>query len=239
MGALSRLDYEKLDDPALAARVAVGDATAAQLVVRRNNQRLFRTAWSILNNRAEAEDAVQSAYLKAFAAIGTFEGRSSLSTWLTRIAANEALERRRANLRRKARLDEDSVVVMEQYRDRLAQGSATPSPDESLVREQIRQVLETAIGRLPDDFRMVFVLREVEGLSVEETAETLGVGQATIKTRHLRARRRLRADLDPELRTALEGAFPFAGLDCDALTRRVMQRFHHIHPTSTGDTGND
>lgn len=236
MGAQSQVDYERLDDPDLAARIAAGDPLAARLVTRRNNQRLFRAAWSILNNRAEAEDAVQSAYLKAFAAIGGFRGAASLSTWLTRIVVNEALERRRAGRRRAAHFDDGSVIAMEEYRDKLAGGSLASAPDGNLARAQIRRLLEDSIGRLPEDFRLVFVLREVEGLSIEETAEVLGVGGATVKTRHLRARRRLQADLDPELKSALAGTFPFAGVDCEGLTERVMRRFDDIpHPLQPGD----
>ncbi len=225
MSAQPQVDYETLADPDLAVRIAARDPLAVRLVTRRNNQRLFRAAWSIVKNRAEAEDVVQAAYLKAFAAIDGFRGGASLSTWLTRIAVNEALERRRVGLRQAARLAEGSVVAMDEYRDKLMRGSMDASPDGRLALAQIRQLLEAAIGRLPRDFRLVFVLREIEGLSVEETAEALGVPAPTIKTRHLRARRRLQDDLDPELRAALDGTFPFAGADCDAMTERVVAQF--------------
>jgi RNA polymerase sigma-70 factor (ECF subfamily) len=194
-----------------------------RLLTERNNQRLFRAAWSILRNRAEAEDAVQSAYLKAFASIHLFEARSSLSTWLTRIAINEALGRQRAARRRRARLDAASIVQIDEYRDKLMRGS-TPalSPEGSVARGQLRRLLEEAIAGLPEAFRLVFVLRDVEGLGVEETAEALGILPATVKTRHLRARRRLQQALAPEVRSALSGTFPFAGADCAAMTERVL-----------------
>jgi RNA polymerase sigma-70 factor, ECF subfamily len=218
--------YQHLSDRELAALVAARDAGAVRLVTERNNQRLFRAAWSILRNRTEAEDAVQSAYLRAFAAIETFEARSSLSTWLTRIVINEALGRQRAARRRRKALDQNSVVDLDSYREKLMRGSIDEVlPDGALARQQIRQMLETAIGRLPPNFRLVFVLREVEGLSVEEAAETLGIPAATVKTRHLRARRRLEEELAPELKSALAGTFPFAGADCEAMTRRVIQAF--------------
>ena len=222
MNAQARPDYEALDDSALAGLIAARDREAVRLVTQRNNQRLFRAAWSILRNRAEAEDAVQSAYLRAFAGIAGFEGRSSLSTWLTRIAINEALGRARAAKRRKKHLDHESVTVLEDYREKLMQGSASgTSPDGEYARGQIRALLERAISGLPATFRLVFVLREIEGLSVEETAETLGLVPATVKTRHLRARRRLQQALEPEMQAALSGAFPFAGVDCGAMTERV------------------
>lgn len=220
---LARLDYTALSDLQLVGLIVARDPEAVRLVTQRNNQRLFRTAWSILKNHAEAEDAVQSAYLHAFAAIGDFEGRSSLSTWLTRIVVNEALGRARTSRRRAARLDADSVVDLDLYREKLMQGSITADrPDGALAREQVRRMLEAAVARLPQDFRTVFVMREIEGMSVEETAQALDLVPATVKTRLLRARRRLQDDLAPEVRATLVGAFSFAGADCAALTRRIV-----------------
>lgn len=226
MTAQTRLDYEALSDPDLAAAIGRRDSEAARLLVRRNNQRLFRAAWSILRCRGEAEDVVQEAYARAFAAIGRFDGRSSLSTWLTRIAINEALGRRRADLRRRARLDRESVVAIDEYREKFMRGSlADAPPDAELARLEIRRLVEAAVARLPDEFRLVFVLREIEGLGVEEVARMLDLVPATVKTRSLRARRKLQEMLDPELKTALTGAFPFAGIDCEGLTERVMAAF--------------
>jgi RNA polymerase sigma-70 factor, ECF subfamily len=226
MIAQEKPDYGSLDDAALARLIAVKDSAAVRLVTGRNNQRLFRAAWSILGNRAEAEDAVQSAYLRAFAGIGSFEARSSLSTWLTRIVINEALGRKRAASRRRRHLDQNSVTVLDDYREKLMRGSTSgTSPDGELMRSQIRDRLEQAIAQLPPEFRLVFILREVEGLSVEETAESLGIVPATVKTRALRARRRLQEALAPELKTVLSGAFPFAGADCEAITEAVARRF--------------
>ena len=214
--------YQRLDDAELAALCAARDAAAIRHVITSNNQRMFRTAWSILKNRSEAEEAVQAAYLSAFDKIGTFEGRSSLSTWLTRIVINEALGRRRSEERRRRHLEEEGIAVLDAYRETFMLGSETESPDAAFAREQIRRLLEKAVSNLPDVFRTVFVLREVEGLSSEETAELLGVPPATIKTRLFRARRRLQEMLAPEMGTALSGTFPFAGADCAALTERVM-----------------
>jgi RNA polymerase sigma-70 factor (ECF subfamily) len=223
MAATALLDLHALPDAQLAARIAAGDGAAVRLVTERNNQRLFRAAWSILKNRDEAEDAVQAGYMRAFAAIGSFEGRSALSTWLTRIVINEALGRARAEKRRRARLDESSVVHLEEYREKLMRGSTSvAAPDAALARVQLRSLLEQAIAALPDGFRSVFVLRDVEGLSVEETAEALDILPATVKTRHLRARRRLQQALAPDVKAALDGTFPFAGADCAAITERVM-----------------
>ena len=220
------LDYESLDDLTLARLIAARDPAAVRMVTTRNNQRLFRAAWSILKDRAESEDVVQSAYSRAFHAIATFEGRSTLSTWLTRIAINDALGRRRADQRRRAHLDENNVTDIEEYREQLMRGSTGGlSPEGSLAREQLRFMIEQAIGRLPDAFRLVFVLREIEGLSVAEASDVLGVAQATVKTRLYRAKRRLQDDLAPEVKSALDGVFPFAGADCEAITERVVRAF--------------
>ena len=218
-------DYATLSDSELASRIAARDVAAVRLVTGRNNQRLFRTAWSILKDRSEAEEAVQDGYLKAFNAIGTFAGRSSLSTWLTRIVVNEALSRRSRAQRRSRLLNQESILVLEEYREKLMAGSVTQSPEKVLMRRQIAKLLETAIARLPDTFRPVFVLREIEGLSVEDTAEALQIPEETVKTRLFRARRRLQKELDPELCGALSETFPFAGADCEAMTERVLTGF--------------
>jgi RNA polymerase sigma-70 factor (ECF subfamily) len=222
MTALTRIDYEALDDVALVQRCRDRDRQAMRHVITANNQRLFRAAWSILKDRSEAEEAVQAAYLSAFSAIDRFESRSSLSTWLTRIVINEALGRMRAQKRRRERLESAGVAMIDAYRDRLAQASQAPAPDAAVAREQLRLLIERAVGQLPDAFRSVFVLREVEGLSVEETAEALGVPEATVKTRLHRARTKLQQALAPEVKGVLSGSFPFAGADCAALTERVM-----------------
>jgi RNA polymerase sigma-70 factor, ECF subfamily len=219
------LDYETLTDVELARRIIERDTFALRTVTRRNNQRLYRTAWSVLKNRGDAQEAVQEGYLRAFAAIGRFTGASSLSTWLTRIVLNEALGRRRAAQRKRRLLREQSIAVIDDYRENLMGGSATSSsPEADAARGQVAKLLEQAIADLPEPFRIVFMLRAVDGLSVEETAEVLQIPEQTVKTRLLRARRRLQVALAPSLQDALRGAFPFAGKDCEALTQRVLAR---------------
>jgi RNA polymerase sigma-70 factor (ECF subfamily) len=216
MRARIKRRYEDRSDLQLAADIARRDASAMRLVIQRNNQRLLRTAWRILKNRADAEDAVQRAYLKAFAAIGSFAGRSSLSTWLIRIVTNDALAAARAMQRRRLLLEESSTSDL--YREKLMRGSMSPSPDQTVARTQIRQSLQDAIDRLPVSFRTVFVLRQIEDLNVGEVAETLGIPAATVKTRHLRARRRLQQVLDKSLASTLSDLFPLAGAACGRLT---------------------
>jgi RNA polymerase sigma-70 factor (ECF subfamily) len=221
----TELDYEALSDIDLAGRVPLRDVSALRLIMRRNNQRLYRTAWSILKDPSEAQEAVQDGYVKAFDAIESFAGRSSLSTWLTRIVVNEALGRRRSLQRRSRLLRDQSISIIEEYREKLMAGSFAQSPEMALVRREIGRMLELAIAQLPDNFRPAFVLREIEGLSVEETAEVLQIPKETVKTRHLRARRLLQKELDPELRNALSETLPFAGANCERLTERVLAKF--------------
>ena len=218
-------DYSAIADLELARLCAAGDVEAVRYLVSTNNQRLFRTAWSILKNRAEAEDVLQSCYARALSAIAAFAGRSSLATWLTRIAINEALGRRRVIERRRKQLETEGVQVLEAYREQLAKGSDSPSPEAEAARDQLRQMLERAIADLPEIFRTMFVLHEIEGVPVDEAAEALDIPTGTAKTRLMRARRKLQQSLAPEVRSALTGTFPFAGVDCAQLTERVVAAF--------------
>jgi RNA polymerase sigma-70 factor (ECF subfamily) len=211
MTAQTSFHHEICSDLELAAGIACRDDRAVRLVMRRNDRRLFRVAWRILRNREDAEDAVQSAYLKAFAAIKGFAGRSSLSTWLTRIVINDALASARADSRRRAKLEESERPIADEYGEMLMRGSIAVSPERALARGEIGQILSEAIERLPPSFRTVFVLREIDGLNVDAVSVRLGIPAATVKTRHLRARRRLQRMLGPGLRGALTDKFPFSG----------------------------
>jgi RNA polymerase sigma-70 factor, ECF subfamily len=216
--AASIAPVETLPDLALAERAAARDPQAIRLITARNNQRLYRAAWSVLRNRDDAEEVVQETYLKAFTGAAPFAGGSALSTWLTRIAINEALGRRRAADRRKRALDAADVAVLADHRDRLDAGA----PDrETLVRDLAKSI-RAAVAALPDEFRLVFVLRAVEQMSVEETAEAAGILPQTVKTRYLRARRRLREALGSDIRAALDESLTFAGADCARLTDRTL-----------------
>ena len=224
MTAKRKVDYSTLGDAELAALCVSRDREAVAYVLGANNQRLFRAAWSILKDRGEAEEALQAAYVSAFSSMNRFEGRSSLATWLTRIVINEALGRLRSERRRRMRLEAEGVSVLDAYREKLMRGSDTSPADVTIAREQLRLLLERAVADLPDVFRTVFVLREIDGLSVQDTAGVLNIPAATVKTRLLRAKRRLQQALAPDVHEALTGTFPFAGADCAELTRRVMFR---------------
>lgn len=216
-------NYEALTDIELASRIARRDPLAVRVVTKRNNQRLYHAAWSILKNRADAEEAVQEGYLKAFTSIETFAGKSSLTTWLTRIVLNEAFGKQRSAQRTKRQLEQQSVLVIEEYREKLMGGlESNLSPEADAARNQVGQLLEIAIAELPEIFRVIVMLRDVDGLSVDETAEALQISPQTVKTRLMRARRRLQKTLTPTLQDALRGAFPFAGKACEAMTQRVL-----------------
>ncbi|MBX9874751.1 MAG: RNA polymerase sigma factor [Beijerinckiaceae bacterium] len=214
-------DYAAMEDARLAGLFRSRDAGAVRFIATRHNQRLFRAAWAVLRDNAEAEDAVQNAYLKAFAAIDGFEGRSMLSTWLTRIVINEALTRRRSALRR-ARLTGDAGAAAAAWADTASSPADQPeTPEQHVANTQLHHRLQQALNRLPEKYRTVFVLREVEGMSVDETAVALAILPATVKTRAFRARQMLQADLAAVDRTALDGFLVFAGEACGALTARL------------------
>jgi len=220
------LDYAGLDEPALVRHAQGGDREAFRAIMTRCNQRLFRLARGVVGNDADAEDVLQEAYLKAFAALSGFRGESGLYTWLSAITLNEAKSRLR--LRRPTveldTMDDHSNVV-------LLDGAIAPrNPEAEAARAQVRHLLERAVDEVPLDFRLVFLLREVEGCSIEETAAQLGIKPATVKTRHHRARHMLRAALDRKLSDALRDTFPFLGARCAAITDRVLARMDTNSP---------
>jgi RNA polymerase sigma-70 factor (ECF subfamily) len=217
------LDYAAMSDADLAVLAQRRDAAALRLITQRNNQRLYRAAWSVLRNRADAEEAVQDAYVKAFAGSAPFEGQAALSTWLTRIVLNEAISRKRAAQRYKRAIDKADVIQLEEYRSFMS--APFRSPDVQIAHAELAKALEAGIAKLPDDFRIVLVLRDIEGMSVEETAEALAIPAATVKTRHLRARRRMRQQLDPDFRAVIAETLRFDGADCEAMTARALAAF--------------
>lgn len=200
---------------------------AIRAIVKRYNQRLYRLARAIVRNDADAEEVLQEAYLRAFEAIGGFRGEATLATWLSRITINEALGRLRRK-RRRARLDAD-LASPDQARI-IPFPSANPSddPERVMAQRQILKVVEQASDNLPDIYRVVFVARVIEGLSVEEAAEALSLQPATIKTRLHRARALIKQELESAIGPLLLGAFPFAGKRCERLTDAVMAKLDFL-----------
>lgn len=210
---------ERLADTELVERILAGDARAMEALMRRHNRVMYRTARAILRDDAEAEDAVQDAYIHAYRALDKFRGESKLSTWLVRIAANEALMRRRRNVR----LAE--VVPIDGTAEEPEPEMQTPSgPERDTLRSQMRHLLEARIDALPDSYRAVFMLRAVEEMSVEETAAALDIPEATVRTRHFRARSMLREALARDVDLTMEDAFGFDGARCDRIVAEVLKK---------------
>lgn len=224
MSQVLAIDYVALSDADLVSYARRGDREAFRQIMRRGNQRLFRIARGVLNDDAEAEDAVQEAYALAFSKLDGFRGEASLLTWMTRIVLNECYGRLR---RRRPTVGIEQVEAAQQGDGRILvfpnrYGSEDPAADAS--RAQMRALIERAIAALPEPFRVVFVMRDVEECSIEETASALDIRAETVKTRLHRARRLLRTALHDNLATALNDAFPFLGPRCDRMTEAVLAR---------------
>ena len=206
-------------DDALVHRILAGESALFERIMRRNNQRLFRAARAILNDDAEAEDVMQETYTRAFAHLGQFRGEAQLATWLTKIAVHEALARVRKR-RRLAPLPPGDDVEALPMPDR----PRPTDPEHEAQNAELRKLLERAIDELPETYRTVFVLREVEGLSTATTAECLGVSEEVVKTRLSRARVRLRDGLYERAGALASAAFTFGGDRCDRLVATVLPR---------------
>ncbi|WP_222934391.1 RNA polymerase sigma factor [Caulobacter sp. 17J80-11] len=217
------LNYDDLDEAELVALARAGRREACRVIVQRCNQRLFRVARAVVRDDAEAEDVVQAAYLQGFAKLDSFRGKAGLLTWLTRITLNEARGRLR---RRRPTVELEAVeTAQRQGAEIVSLSAARPeSPESEAARAQIRRLIERAVDDLPEPFRVVFVMREVEECTVEETAANLDLKPETVKTRLHRARRMLRAALDEQLSATTSSAFPFLGTRCERMTAAVLAR---------------
>ncbi|KHK59248.1 RNA polymerase sigma factor [Burkholderia sp. A9] len=212
------------DDRTLAARVASGDRTAFEQLMRRYNRRLYRLARATLRDDAEAEDALQDAYLAAFRAIARFRGDASLSTWLSRLVLNECHTRQRRGARRDTIAPMVGLSAIADFERDIMDTDQNGSPDRALMRSEWRALLERKLDALPEAFRIVFVMRCVEEFSVEETAACLGIPEATVRSRHFRARSLLRESLAQEIDLAERDVFSFDGERCDRIVSGVLAR---------------
>jgi RNA polymerase sigma-70 factor (ECF subfamily) len=206
-------DARTLTDEEVVERVCNGERALYELLMRRHNQRIYRAARAIVRDPAEAEDVMQDAYVRAYENLATFAGRATFATWLTKIAVHEAL----ARVRRRGRFvdAEDTMPTL---------ASDAPGPEQRASERELGAALEDAIDTLPDQFRAVFVLRDVEGLSTAETAECLGIHEETAKTRLHRARTILRARLLSRAQEVLPGTFSFGESRCDRVVAAVLSR---------------
>ena len=213
-----------VQDRATAIRIATGDAAAFESLMRQYNRRLYRLARATLRDRTEAEDVLQDVYIRAFQSMGSFRGDASLATWLSRLVLNECFARMRRTVRR------ENVVPMVSASQHAESTrmiiDESDSPDGEVGRVQLRELLERKVDALPETFRTVFVLRSVEELSVDETAETLGIPEETVRSRHFRAKSLLKGWLVAEMDLAETGLFEFGGGSCDRLVANVLKKLN-------------
>ena len=207
-----------LSDDEVVRRVVGGDTALFEILMRRHNQRIYRAVRAVLGNDDDVEDVMQQAYLNAYQALPRFEGNARFSTWLTRIAVNEALARRRKRGLTVTVAQEDDEMTLTVVDER------TPDPEQQAGAAELREVMEREVAALPDAFRAIFVLREVEGLSTAEAAACLGISEDLAKTRLHRARTQLRENLYRRAGITLASIFAFGNERCDRVVASVMAR---------------
>jgi RNA polymerase sigma-70 factor (ECF subfamily) len=213
-----------LGDEEIVERVRAGDTALYEVLMRRYNQRLFRIARAILRNDDEAEDVMQDAYVRAYASLHQFAGRAQFSTWLTKIAVNEATNR----LRQRKRLEKVPVGPDREQHSMEAVKSSDSDPEEQTLRNEAAFFLEQAVDALPEMYRSVFVLRDIENMSTNETASCLDLTEEAVKVRLLRARQTLRKELYTRAGATSSQAFQFLGVRCDRVVRRVFDRLSNL-----------
>jgi len=211
------------NDDEIVRQVLSGQTALFELLMRRHNERVYRAARAIVRDELEAEDVMQQTYVSAFTHLGQFTGASQFSTWLTRIAVNEAL----ARLRRRGHyepLDEKSSAMVS-----LMRQIPPEDPERQAFAVELRALLEWAIDRLPDGQREVFVLRDVEGLSTSDVAASLQISEESVKTRLSRGRAALRRMLTERTGATVSDAFRFYRPRCDRVVAEVMARILGAH----------
>lgn len=206
-----------ISDEEVVERVLAGDTSLFEILMRRYNQRLFRVARGILADDAEAEDVMQDAYVRAFRELATFRGEARFATWLTRIACHEALARARKRRRLVPMTGSEGGEPPEPP-------SGASSPERDLENRELHVVLREAVEVLPDPLRSVFCLREVEGLSTEQTADALGLTAENVRVRLHRAKRSLRHTLDDRTGREVRRLYLFDGPHCDRMVEGVFAR---------------
>jgi RNA polymerase sigma-70 factor (ECF subfamily) len=222
-------ELDELRDEDVIARVKSGDTGLYEIIMRRYNQRLFRVAVAIVRDHAEAEDVMQEAYVRAYQHLDQFEGRAAFSTWLIRIAVHEGLSRvrqrkRNVSLEGPAYDGEPSMKELE---------GTLPDPEQNASRAELNQLLEEVVLGLPDQFRTVIMLREVEGLNISEIASILDLSEQNVKVRLHRGRALARGVIVERVGTNARNAFPFMGVRCDRVVRIVLSRIAELNKISS------
>lgn len=215
---------EPLSNEEVVVRVLAGETAMFEIIMRRHNQRLYRVARAILHNAGEAEDVMQDAYVRAYEHLGQFAAKAKFSTWLTRIAVHEALARKHRGNRYQ---ELDSMSDRERDRmDKLA--SLAPDPERQASNTEIRSLLEEAVERLPDAYRTIFMLRDVEEMSTSDTADVLEISEENVKVRLHRARALLRKSLYALAGMERKEAFNFHAVRCDRVVKNVFERIEKL-----------
>jgi RNA polymerase sigma-70 factor (ECF subfamily) len=221
------LEQDQLaSDLQLIERVLAGEIALYELLMRRHNQRVYRVIRSVVSNDFEAEDILQEAWVRAFEHLNQFAGRANFSTWVARIALNEALARRRTSARWTPLEDEAGTIMPELNR----QQTTSATPETEAIQGQLGQMLQSAVDTLPETYRSVFVLREVEQLNTSETAECLGLSEEAVKTRLHRSRALLRRELENRMGSTIREAYSFLGARCDRVVAHVLERIKSRTP---------
>jgi len=213
-----------LPDGEIVKRVREGEPALFEILMRRYNQRLYRAARAVVKDETEVEDVMQQAYVNAFTHLHQFEERAQFSTWLTRITLNEAFGRRR-----KMRLAESMAAVAPDIEGDSGElmetvTSRQPDPERQAYARELQHVLEDAVDNLPDTYRTVFMLRDIEGLSTSETSDGLGLGEEAVKTRLHRARAMIRRAVTARIGAVTAAAFQFQAPRCDRVVAAVLAR---------------
>ena len=218
--AKAALSQDPLSDEEVVARVLAGETAMFEIVMRRYNQRLYRVARAILRNDGEAEDVMQDAYVRAYEHLDQFAGRAKFSTWLTRIAVHEALARQRRGNRY-----QELEPMAEREGDPMDRfASLGTDPEQQASNSEIRSLLEEAVEKLPDAYRTVFMLRDVEDMSTTDAADALEITEENVKVRLHRARALLRKNLYARAGMQSKEAFTFHAVRCDRVVRNVFER---------------
>jgi RNA polymerase sigma-70 factor (ECF subfamily) len=212
-----------LTDAEVVDRVRNGETPLFEILMRRHNQRVYRVARAVVKDEMEAEDVMQQAYINAFTHLRQFEDRAQFSTWLTRITVHEALSRRRKRRPEESLTNEDNEVTGEIM---AALTSPQPDPERQAYAGELNRVLEAAVDALPESYRTVFMLRDIEGLSTSETASGLDLGEEAVKTRLHRARAMVRRSVTERIGASTADAFQFHATRCDRVVAAVLARIN-------------
>jgi RNA polymerase sigma-70 factor (ECF subfamily) len=228
LGSAGVAPLTALTDTEIVSRVRAGESALFEILMRRHNRRVYRVVRAVVREEADVEDVMQQAYINVFTHLHQFEDRSQFSTWLIRIALHEAFGRRRKLQRSESmtRIGSDVDGNRGEFMDTLTSPQA--DPERQAYAQELHRVLEAAVDTLPENYRTVFMLRDIEGLSTSETGEGLGLGEEAVKTRLHRARAMIRRAVTAQIGEVATGAFQFHAPRCDRVVSAVLASVCHL-----------